>query len=390
METSEALPAGAVVASDLSELVSGTGPFLTIVMNTEAEVENAAQRSGKRWRTLRSDLAEIRHVPESVLAVVDPLIPDAHLSGDGLLVVADASGVRHVEHGPAPGPRDEAWWEPLPRLARALSWRQATVPFALALADRTGADLFGFRHGPDAHPDLEREVEGDDFPIHKVKSGGWSQRRYQERVENTWEENAEEVAQAIARLAARVEARLVLLAGDVRAVALIQDSWPGEFEVPVHVVHGERPHGRTGHDRPGHGRTGRVIPDEAEAVIDRVVEADTRAFVDRFREERGQRDLAADGAGATIGSLAEAQVAVLLLHDDAERDETPAWIGPEPIQIAGSRDDLAELGIEPAVEVRRIDALIRAAIGTSAGIRFVPADAGLADGVGALLRWSDA
>jgi hypothetical protein len=380
METSEALPSGAVVASDLSELATGAGPLLTVVMNTEAEVENAAQRSEKRWRTLRSDLAETRGVPEPVLAAVDPLIPDAHLSGDGLVVVADASGLRHVEHGPTPGPQDQAWWEPLPRLAQPLSWRQASVPFVLALADRTGADLFGFRHGPEDHADVQREVKGEDFPIRKVKPGGWSQRRYQERAENTWEENAEDVAQAITKLAARIEARLVLLAGDVRAVGLIQDSWPGELDVPVEVIPGER----------HHDHSGRIVPEAAQAMIDRFVDADTRAFVDRFREERGQHDLAADGAAATIGALAAAQVAVLLLPNDADGDETSAWIGPESIQIAGSREDIEALGIEPAVEVRRTDALIRAAIGGSAGIRFVPADAGLTDGVGALLRWSTA
>jgi hypothetical protein len=53
-----------------------------------------------------------------------------------------------------------------------------------------------------------------------------------------------------------------------------------------------------------------------------------------------------------------------------------------------SRSDLEALGVDAAVEARRIDALIRAAIGTSAGIRLVPADTGLKDGVGALLRWS--
>jgi hypothetical protein len=254
------------------------------------------------------------------------------------------------------------------------------VPFVLALADRTGADLFGFRHGPEDHPDVQREVKGDDFPIRKVKPGGWSQRRYQDRAENTWEENAEDVAQAIARLSVRVEARLVLLAGDVRAVALIQESWPAEFDVRVEVISGERQH----------DQSGRIVPDEAQAVIDRFVDADTRAFVDRFREERGQHDLAADGAAATIGALAAAQVAVLLLHDDAERDETSAWIGPEPIQVASWREDIEALGIEPAVEARRTDALIRAAIGGSAGVRFVSADAGLTDGVGALLRWSTA
>src|SRR5215217_245253 len=132
METSEALPGGAVSPSDLTDLVSSQGPFLTLVMTTESTLQNAAQRSDKRWRTLRSDLAENRDVPEDVLGDVDP-------------VIADASGVRHVEHGPVPAPVDQAWWEPLPRLGTAIAWRQTEVPFVVALADRTGAMLYGFR-----------------------------------------------------------------------------------------------------------------------------------------------------------------------------------------------------------------------------------------------------
>ena len=207
METSQALPAGAVAPTDLVDLVGGEGPFLTLLLTTESGIENAAQRSEQRWKTVRSDLAD-RGVPDDVLAAVDPLVGDAHLSGDGLFVVADATGVRHVEHGPVPGPVDRAWWEPVPRLGTLLRWRQASVPFVVVLADRTGANLYGFRRGPDESPDVERTVEGDDAVISKVGPGGWSQRRYQDRAENTWQENAEDVAQAVARLASRIDAHL--------------------------------------------------------------------------------------------------------------------------------------------------------------------------------------
>jgi hypothetical protein len=377
METSEALPAGAVAPGDLADLVSGEGPFLTIVMTTEGNVENAEQRSNQRWRTLRSDLAENRDVPETVLAAVDPVIPRAHLSGDGLVAIADASGVRHVEHGPVPGPTDEALWEPLPRLEKVLEWRQTSVPFVVALADRTGATLYGFRRTREENPDVERDVKGEDFPIRKVGPGGWSQRRYQDRAENTWQENAEDVAQAIARLASRVEARLIMLAGDVRAVTLIQESWPSEFDVPVEVVPGERPW----------EGSGPMIPHEAQEVLDRFIQGETRALVERYRQESGQRDLATDGARAMMTALSSSQVGVLLLHEGVQDDAT-AWVGREAIPVMASRSDLEALGVDAAIEARRVDALIRAAIGTSAGIRLVPADTGLKEGVGALLRWS--
>jgi len=376
METSQALPAGAVVPSDLVELTTGGGPFLTIELNTESAIENAARTTDRRWRSLRSDL-ETRGVPDEVLRSVDPLIAEAHLGGDGLVVVADAGGLRHVEHGPAPGPQDRGWWEPLPRLATALRWRQASVPFVLALADRTGANLYAFTGGPDEAPAAEREIEGDEFPITKVGPGGWSQRRYQERAENTWEENAEDVANAVARLAGRVEARLVLLGGDVRATTLIRGSWPPGFELPVEVVPGERPW----------DGSGSMMPDAAREVLDGFVEGETRAIVERFREEAGQGDLAVEGASATMAALSALAVAVLLLNDDVD-DEATAWVGAEAIPVVGGRGDLESLGVQAAVEVRRADALIRAAIGTSAGIRFVPPETPLPDGVGALLRWS--
>ena len=105
------------------------------------------------------------------------------------------------------------------------------------LADRQGADLVAVRRevGP-----VEREVGGHDDPLHKAKPGGWSQRRYQQRAENTWEHNARNVATEIARVVERVDARIVVVAGDVRALELIREDVPKEIAEKLHEVRGGR------------------------------------------------------------------------------------------------------------------------------------------------------
>src|SRR2546428_966396 len=145
METAEGFPGGAVDASDLAEFVKDSGPFLSLYLHTEAEVENAAKRSLTRWKTARSDLAH-QDVPEALLAEVEALVPDAHLQGDGLAVLATSEGIRHVEYGPVAGPEDAATWAALPALVPLLAYRQSQLPIVVVLADRTGADLVAFRH----------------------------------------------------------------------------------------------------------------------------------------------------------------------------------------------------------------------------------------------------
>src|SRR5688572_260304 len=98
MDASEPLPSDAIEAPDLAELIRRPGPFLSLYLNTERDVENAAQRSEKRWKTVRSDL-EDRDVPAAVLDEIAALVPEAHLEGDALAVIADAERILHVEHG---------------------------------------------------------------------------------------------------------------------------------------------------------------------------------------------------------------------------------------------------------------------------------------------------
>src|SRR5947209_2158427 len=190
MDHTGVTPPVAITAPDLAEVVLGDGPFLTVYLTTEAAVENAAQRSELRWKDLRTELVR-QGADERVVATVDPLVADAHLRGECLAVIANRSGVLHVTHEPDPPTRDVGRWGPLPVIGPLLEWRQSQVAHVVALVDRTGADVFCFRpHRGDQHV----EVVGSDDPIHKARAGGWSQKRYQQRAENTWEANAADVA----------------------------------------------------------------------------------------------------------------------------------------------------------------------------------------------------
>lgn len=374
METSgQTLPA-AVRAPDLTELLAGTGPFATVYMTTEASVENAAQLAEVRWKSQRDELLGAG-APEPVVAAVDGLVASAHLEGEGLGVIVRADGAVHVEHGPRAPWADRASWAPLPAVGQILAWRQSSPAHLIVLADRQGADIVGVRGDG---RDLRREAGGDDTALRKVNAGGWSQRRYQERAENTWEKNAGDVARQVARLADRIDPRFVAVGGDVRAVALLRDALPRELAGRVvEVTAGRSPDG-----------SGEALAAAVDDLVEQCAQADTAAVLDRFREELGQHDRAADGVDATLGALAAAQVDVLLVHDDPADGRT-AWFGSEPTMVAATATALRDLNVAAPTEARLVDVALRAALGTGAGVRLVPRIGVPREGLGAVLRWAN-
>jgi hypothetical protein len=376
MEATQPTPDAGEAADDLTDLLVEPGPFLSVRLTTDPTVPNASQTSELRWKSLRSDLAD-DGVPEPVLAAVDPLVPDAHLEDRALAVVANAHGALHVEHGDDPrDPDDRAdgRWGPLPWLFPVLTWRQRSVPHLVVVIDRRGADLFGVRReGSDVH----REVESDRSPIRRSKPGGWSQRRYQQRAENSWERGAGDVSEAVAKLAAQVDPELIVVAGDVRAVGFLVEALPTDLAELVEVIEGEPSR-----------REGVEIPDEVSGVVEARLERREEELLAAFDEEQGQGDLAAEGPERTALALAKAQVEVLLIRDDAD-DDRPAWFGPDAAQVGVRREHVEAMGVAEPEEDRLRDALVRAALGTSARVHVLRDDAGPRDGIGAILRWSD-
>jgi hypothetical protein len=378
VDASDALPDAGDAERDLADLAIETGPFLSLVLTTDAATPNAQQVDEVRWRSLRSELVD-GGVPEDVLVEVDGLVPDAHLDARTLGVIANAGGVLHVEHGEDPTDHDdhaEVRREQLPWLFPILSWRRWQLPHLVVLIDRRGADLTGVRR---EGSEVRRGVDSEQEPQPRSKPGGWSQRRYQQRAENSWEQGAGDVAKEVVRLAERVDPRLIVVAGDVRAVGFLREALPPELDELVHVVEGERERD---------GGAGGTTEDVSEIVIDAVRQEEGRLLA-RFEEELGQGDLGVEGAEATVTALTKAQVDVLLIRDDVD-DDRRAWIGPDPTQIAMTRGELDAMGVDAPIEARLRDAIVRATLGTSARIHVLDADMGPREGIGALLRWSDA
>jgi hypothetical protein len=372
MEASAPLQAG-ILAPELTRLTQGEGPFLTLYLPVEPEIDNAAQRSEIAWKSIRAEM-ETRGVPDTLLQTIDTLVPDAHQHGRCLAVVGQGLGLSHVEHGPI-GPATPWFsWAALPVLTPIIEWRQLQAPYILVLTDRTGADLVAFQ----GEETVARRIAGnEEHQLTRSKPGGWSQRRYQQRAQNTWEDNAEDVAEELGRLAKQIDARLVLAAGDVRALEMLEKELGQEVQPIFRIIEGGR---AAGSDKA-------EIEEEARRQVAILLGQETGQTLDRYREEVGQADLATAGSDATLEALTRAQVDTLLLYDHPEDDRT-AWFGLEPIPVAATEARLEELGIEPRHEGRLIDVLVRAAFGTGAGVRVIPEESGIADNVGALLRWS--
>ncbi|MDP8987448.1 MAG: hypothetical protein M3N11_03780 [Actinomycetota bacterium] len=372
METSGLIPDTFVTAPELAELAASPGAYASVYLTTEAAVENAGPRVEQRWKTVRAWLAD-QGAGEHVLAAVDAVVPGTHLQGQALAVIADTTGLRHVEHHSEPMLSDIGRWGPLPALLPLLEWRQLSPPHVVVLADRQGADLVAVRR---EGADVRREAGGDDYPLRKVGPGGWSQRRFQQRAENTWEHNAGDVAGQLVELVDRVNARLVVLAGDVRALQLLREALPERVGGLVSEVGGGR----------SADGSGPAIEAEVELLVAERVAEDTGRVLEKFAEERGQRDRAVEGAPATLGALALGQVEGLIV--DSGLDGEAAWFGPEPLHVGASRDDLGAMGVQAPQQAPLADVVIRAALDAGAGVRAVPSEHAPAGGLGALLRWT--
>ena len=367
--------------AEIAQVFQADGPFTSVYMHTEGDVEQAADRIALRWKNLRGAMLAAG-VPERTVAAIDPLVEGSHMAGATLAVIAAVDGPRYSANLPDPPPRETLLRHgALPDVLPLLEAGQAAVPHVAVLTDRTGADM-----AARVAEDVARteRVSGRVTPhLHKPQAGGWSQPRFHHRAEAIWESNAQEVADALTRLVDQVRPRFVAAAGDVRALQLLQEQAPKRVRELLTVVGGE------------HGSLEAVFA-EADQLVAATVEADNRALLDRFAEELGQAaagagNRAVEGAAATLAALGRGQVETLLLTGLFLDDERTAWFGSAPTDVGADRDALAGLGVPDPVEGRLADVAIRAALGTGAGVRVLEvADRsrhGPAEGLGALLRF---
>lgn len=352
---------------DLAEVFSTPGPVLTAVLDTDAEVERAADLSAAHWSAQRQE-AEALGAPDQALAAIDPLVAEAHLRGPRLFALADETGLRLSEPISTGDPTIS--WAPLPSMVPLIHDRQGRVPVLLARCDRRGADLCIIE--PLASHELG-SVEQVDGHERKVHAGGWSNPRFQRRAENTLEGTAEEIAEAVVAAAAQLGDRgVVVLVGDDRTVDSVAERLPGSLDVR---------HAPGGRD--GDGSDDDVLH-EVERIRDTVAAERTVAAMRAVREGVPQGH-AVEGVDAVMLALAESRVQRLLV---AERGNGSPTARLDPATGLPLVDDGAAHDGEP-VAARAADVAVRAALATGASIRVTPSAGGPADGLGALLRWDE-
>ena len=380
MESSGTTPAGGLQPTDLPDLArlfDAPGPFVSVYVPTPSAIENAAQRSELIWKNMRRELADAG-APGATLEAIDPLIADAHLFGDMLGVVANADGVLHHEHVLEP-PTRELWRiATLPSVGPLIEWRQMGAPHLIVLADRTGADIIAVDRFTELSNEAVQDQNPSDPDLRKSKPGGWSQRRYQQRAEDQWDRNAKQVADRVVELFDETCARLVVAAGDVRAMEMLREHLPERVLARLKEVEGSR--------AVDGGKDDLAV--EAARMVATAVAEDTVALLQKFKEENGQGDRAAEGVARVLEALAAAQVDTLLLADDPDDDRT-AFFGDQPNVVALDAVTVKNMGVDNPQEGRLADVLIRAAWGTGAAVRIVPSSAVKAgEGVAAILRFT--
>jgi Bacterial archaeo-eukaryotic release factor family 2 len=342
--------------SRLSSVYDAPGPFATAYLDTTRSTENASHEIELRWRAARQELEQQganATVLDAMEAVVgeDRGVPGPH---GRVLVAADDDVVLDLVL-PSPPRREIARFAPLPHLMPLVAQAGAFVPHVVVLADRTGAEIRVV--GPGAHED-DHEVRGNDFNIRKVKAGGWSQKKYQQSAENTWEKNAKLVAEDVARAVRRTGAAIVAVVGDVRAVTDLRDELPEEVAQLVHVI--EEP---------------AQLEERVAELVASYERQRTEQVLDEYQRERGRGDAAVEGLERTVAALQQAQVETLLLVDHPEANGE-LWIGPEPTLLALDEQELRALGVNEPQRDRVDAAIMRALVGTDAGIVVLSQDNG--------------
>ena len=244
--------------------------------------------------------------------------------------------------------------------------------YAALLTDANRARIFVFGLGKKLDDDRI-----DSKKMHRVRVGGWSQARYQRRVENAQQEHAKEVAEHLVQIVREDRVAQIVVAGDSETIPLLMEQLPQDIRGMV--VEGPK-----------------IANDASEreifsATIDKIKEeaakTDTEK-VDRLMEAFRARGLAVVGPEATLEALTNGQVDELLLSKLLERTNAEtvgidAVIAPEiPDASGGTESDRPREASLP-------DLLVTKATQTGATIAFIN-DSTLLEsvgGVGAFLRW---
>ena len=167
----------------LRSLAEQDGPFLTFMVPVPSATADAAHRFEVERVNAFKEISEI-WPPDEIEALGQELAGLPHDAGAAVVAIHAMGGptvVEFIGNGIESARLDEG---PLPRLAPLIEARQRLVAHVVVEADLAGANITAIDRGEVVATDA---VDGDTLHIHRGHPGGWSQRRFQQRADNTWD-----------------------------------------------------------------------------------------------------------------------------------------------------------------------------------------------------------
>lgn len=322
-------------------LAEQDGPFLTFMVPAPSATADATHRFEIERSNVLKGISAI-WPPDEIETLSQTLAELPHDAGATVIAIHAMGGptiIEFIANGIESARLDEG---PLPRLAPLIEARQRLIAHVVVEADLAGATITAIDRGDVVAADA---VDGDTVHIHRGHPGGWSQRRFQQRAENTWDRNADDVAEAVGVLADQVEARLILVAGPTRAQSMVAQSIADTITTRVECLDA--------------GALDGIAAEVLRYTAD-IAARDSKELIKKAREDKGTEQ-APTSTEQLLEALELGQVDTLLVHDPAD-----AILGPEP---------------------RLLDRCIKQALLTDSDIHVVPNVDVLDNGVAALLRW---
>jgi hypothetical protein len=391
----------------LRSLYANPASFASVYLDTSGTGRGPELKAVEvRWRDLREELAQ-SGADRGTLDALGAALTGPGLTAPGTAAFGQNGTVPLLVRLPAVPPREMARWARLPDVLPLLIQSPPRPPHLLVSASRAGGEVLEVRTAEDV---TRERVQGTGWPVHKVKSGGRAQLEHQRSAEEAWETNAKELANAVVSVAGAGVAgagvagagvagagvagpraaggqmpEAIIVAGDVRARAMLVDKLPANLASTTVIVDRELPV-----DSP-------ELTAAAEQVLHQLEDADCRRRLETFHNQVGTGD-ATEGLAETVAALRDGQVSELFLGGDYLADDpdtpgpawssAPAWIGPGLADVGLSEEELRERGLTDLARDLASAAIVRAATGTDAELFMIPAgETPLRDDIGALLRY---
>jgi peptide subunit release factor 1 (eRF1) len=257
--------------------------------------------------------------------------------------------------------------------------------FTVVQADTNHANIYVFGNETN-RIENDAPVETKVEEIHNVKTqrqqaGGWSQQRFQRRIENFHKEHAKEIADTLDKLVRDEHIEIIVLSGqEAKIVQLlndqltkaVQDKIVGTMNLDQYASEEE-------------------LREAALEIVERFDREQDREAVARMINATESSELGCYGVSKTLAALSNGQVEELLILADPRRIRYSEENVEKVLEAYAPGDDNSLTDALPDTgETRQIlDELIKRAFNSAARIRFIEENSLLsgAGGVGAIFRY---